>query len=195
MWAKEIGSVGTSFAPGTTGIMGGRPRPVPVVRLLTAFVEKARLPAPVMTIDGERRAVPIPHGAPLTARRPVAGADAPVLAGPRVRVLLRRLAFARSGDKGDSSNVALIARRPEYLPEIRRQVTPERMMAHFVGLVRGPVERFEAPGLHAINFLMQGALGGGGIASPRIDPQGKAFGQMTLEMEIEVPAALIGSEP
>jgi hypothetical protein len=166
-----------------------------VVRLLTAFIEKARLPAPVMTLGGERQAVPVPHGVPLAARSPVAGADAPPLEGPRVRVSLRRLAFARSGDKGDISNVALIARRPDFLPEIRRQVTPERMQAHFAGLVRGPVERFEAPGLHAINFLMQGALGGGGIASPRIDPQGKAFGQMTLEMEIEVPAALIEGDP
>jgi hypothetical protein len=165
------------------------------VRLHTAFVEKARLPAPVMTIGGESREVPIPHGVPLTAQPPVAGMDAPPFAGPRVRVLLQRLALARAGDKGDSSNVALIARRPNYLPEIRRQVTPERMLAHFAGLVRGPVERFEAPGLHAINFLMQGALGGGGIASPRIDPQGKAYDQLTLEMEVEVPAALIVGSP
>lgn len=107
---------------------------------------------------------------------------------------LRRIAYARSGDKGNSSNIAVIARRPEYLPVIRSEVTPQRMLEHFEGLVEGPVERFDAPGLLAVNFLLRNALGGGGIASPRIDPQGKAFGQMSLEMMVEVPRALLAGE-
>lgn len=195
MWSKEIGSIGLSMSPGTTGLLGGRPRAIPVVRLLTAFVEKARLPAPVVTLDGESRALTVPAGQTFTPPPQPQGPDAPTLDGPRVTVPLHRLATARSGDKGNSSNVALFARRPEYLPEIRRQVTPDRMLGHFAGLVGGPVERFEAPGLLAINFLMQNALGGGGIASPRIDPQGKAFGQMTLEMLVEVPQALLENAP
>jgi hypothetical protein len=102
-----------------------------------------------------------------------------------------RLALGRSGDKGDSANIAIIARDPAYVPVIRREVTPERIAAHFKGLVSGPVERFEAPGLDAFNFLMQNALGGGGMASLRIDPQGKAYGQMALEMMVRVPKDLL----
>ena len=105
-------------------------------------------------------------------------------------VTLRALAVARSGDKGNSSNIAIIARDPAFVSVIREQVTPETMAAHFEGLVHGKVTRYEAPGLHAFNFLLEDALGGGGMASRRIDSQGKAFGQMALEMKIKVPRAL-----
>ena len=191
-FAREVGSVGISFAPGTTGIMGGRPRAVPLIRLLTAFVAKAEVPAPsVTTGDGAPKAVDVPRGASLVPLDPDAAPEVAALDGCAVEVPLRVLAYARSGDKGNSSNIALIARRPEYLPHIRREVTTERLLDHFAGLVEGPAERFEAPGLHAVNFLLQNALGGGGIASPRIDPQGKAFGQMALEMTVRVPEGLI----
>lgn len=195
LWSKEIGSVGISFAPGTTGIMGGRPRPTPVIRLLTCYVSKASLPAPRLSFDGGAPIeVPVPAGEVLqaTARRSIPEPDLP--SGETVTMPLRRIAYARSGDKGNSSNIAVIARRPEYLPVIRSEVTPQRMLEHFEGLVEGPVERFDAPGLLAVNFLLRNALGGGGIASPRIDPQGKAFGQMSLEMMVEVPRALLAGE-
>ena len=106
------------------------------------------------------------------------------------KVDLRTLAVARSGDKGNSSNIAIIARDPKYVDLIRRAVTPQAMASHFEGLVHGKVTRYEAPGLHAFNFLLEDALGGGGMASRRIDSQGKAFGQMALEMKIKVPRAL-----
>jgi hypothetical protein len=111
--------------------------------------------------------------------------------GATIEVPLIRLALARSGDKGDTSNIAIIARHPDYVPFLRREVTARRMADHFRGLVAGPVERFEAPGLHAFNFLMQEALGGGGMASLRIDPQGKAYGPMALEMMVSVPFDLL----
>jgi hypothetical protein len=189
--ARELGSVGLGFAQGTTGIFSGRPKPVPVVRLFTFFVEKSVLGSPTVQIgDDAPFPVLVPEDGgyvPLPADEilAVAGDDE-----ASVEVDLRALAVARSGDKGNSSNVAIIARDPAYLPVIRREVTPERMAAHFDGLVHGKVVRFEAPGLHALNFLMEDALGGGGMASRRIDPQGKAFGQMALEMKIRVPAAL-----
>jgi hypothetical protein len=121
----------------------------------------------------------------------VPAAEPSVDDGETVEVPLIRLALARSGDKGDSANIAIIARDPAYVPVIRREVTPERMAKHFRHLVSGQVQRFEAPGLNAFNFLLQGALGGGGMASLRIDPQGKAYGQMALEMIVSVPAALL----
>ena len=87
--------------------------------------------------------------------------------------------------------MAIIARDPKFLPLLRRELTPDRIVAQLDQLVDGPAERFEAPGLHALNFLIQNALGGGGMASRRIDPQGKAFGQMVLEMPISVPRAWV----
>jgi hypothetical protein len=115
----------------------------------------------------------------------------PATGGDDVPVPLLRLALARSGDKGDSANIAIIARHPAYVDVIRREVTVERMAEHCRYLVDGPIQRFEAPGLHAFNFLLQNALGGGGMASLRIDPQGKAYGQMALEMMVNVPEALL----
>jgi len=189
MLAREIGSTGLSFSPGTTGMFGGRPKPTPVVRLVTFLVPKADMPQPVVHLDGTEIVVAIPPGSAFSAGaepRPE-GETAPPDDEPAIEVSLLRLAYARSGDKGDSSNVAIIARRPEFLPVLRREVTAHRMLEHFRGLVEGPVERFEAPGLNALNFLMQNALGGGGTASLRIDPLGKAYGQMALEMPVRVP--------
>ena len=193
IFARELGSVGISFAQGTTGIFSGRPKPTPVVRLFTFFIDKAVLGAPKVQIgDDDPFIVGVPTPGRLYAR---SQRRAPAFAveatdGATVDVDLRSLAVARSGDKGNGSNIAIIARDPKYVPILRREVTPEKMAAHFEGLVHGNVTRFEAPGLHAFNFLLEDALGGGGMASRRIDPQGKAFGQMALEMKVKVPAAL-----
>ena len=191
LFAKETGSIGLSFAPGTTGIFGGRPKATPVVRLFTFFIDKAKMPAPMMSLDGKSHAIEIPVRDPGEPNGQPEGETAPQSTEATVEVPLLRLAYSRSGDKGDSSNIAIIARRPEFLPVIRREVTPEKMLAHFSGIVEGPAERFEAPGMNALNFLMQNALGGGGMASLRIDPQGKAFGQMALEMMVSVPQSWI----
>ena len=99
---------------------------------------------------------------------------------------LGEIAHTRSGDKGDTCNIGVIARREEDYPVLVREVTPERVKAHFGGLVRGDVERFELPNLGALNFLLHGALGGGGTVSLRTDAQGKTFGAALLSLEIEV---------
>jgi hypothetical protein len=192
LFARELGSVGISFAPGTTGIYGGRPKAAPQIRLFTLFIDKTMLDRPMVTLDGEALGVDIPGGeAPRTPAPAPADAIDHAETGPCTEVPLMRLAFARSGDKGDAANIAIIARRPAYVPVLRREVTAARMAAHFGHLVLGPVQRFEAPGLDAFNFLVQNALGGGGMASLRIDPQGKAYGPMALEMMVRVPLGLI----
>jgi len=199
LFARELGSVGISFAPGTTGIYTGRPKPTPQIRLFTFFIDKTLLPPPTVTVAEESFAVAIPVGiaavVPMGAApgeiAPAVPEASPVMGGDEVTVPLLRLALARSGDKGDSANIAIIARHPAYVEVIRRHVTVERLAAHCRYLVDGPIQRFEAPGLHAFNFLLQNALGGGGMASLRIDPQGKAYGQMALEMEVPVSAALL----
>jgi hypothetical protein len=195
LFAREAGAIGISFAPGTTGIYSGRPKPAPIVKLFTFLVEKADLPAPTVQVgEAPPETVEVPvAGRPADRPPPHApAAQGPVPAGPTVPMALGRLAHARSGDKGNASNVAVFARRPEYLPFLRRELTAQRMAGHFAHLVDGPVRRYEAPGLNALNFVMDNALGGGGMASRRIDPQGKAYGQMALEIILDVPEAWAG---
>ena len=104
-----------------------------------------------------------------------------------MKVRLLALAHARSGDKGDAANVGVIARRPEFYPILRRELTSERVAAHFTGMLTGGVERYELPNLRALNFLLHGALGGGGTVSLKTDAQGKTLSTALLRMEIEVP--------
>jgi len=103
------------------------------------------------------------------------------------RVQLVHLAHARSGDKGDTANIGLIAYDPAHHPLLREQVTAARVKAHLAPLVAGEVERFELPKLFAFNFLLHNALGGGGTLSLRTDAQGKVLSTALLRMEIDVP--------
>lgn len=107
-----------------------------------------------------------------------------------VRIPLVHLAHARSGDKGDTANVGLIAYAPDHYELLRREVTAERVKAHFGPMVRGEVERYELPNLRALNFLLHGALDGGGTVSLMTDAQGKVFSSALLRMEVEVPEAV-----
>jgi hypothetical protein len=98
---------------------------------------------------------------------------------------LVELAHARSGDKGDTANVGLIASRPEYYAILVREVTPERVKQHFAGVCLGKVERYELPNLAALNFLLHESLDGGGTLSLKADPQGKTYSSALLRMEID----------
>ncbi len=102
------------------------------------------------------------------------------------RVQLLRIAHARSGDKGDTANVGLIALRPEFYPILVQEVTAERVKKHFEGICLGDVERYELPNLGALNFLLHESLDGGGTLSLKADAQGKTFSAALLRMEIEV---------
>jgi hypothetical protein len=108
---------------------------------------------------------------------------------PSRRVQLRWLAHARSGDKGNTANVGLIALEPELYPILAREVTTARVARHFKGMVSG-VERFELPNLNALNFLLHDALDGGGTISLKTDAQGKVYSTALLRMEIPVPPAI-----
>ncbi len=103
-----------------------------------------------------------------------------------MRIQLTKLAHARSGDKGDTANIGLIALRDEFYPLLVREVTAERVQRHFQGICHGEVERFELPNLGALNFLLHESLGGGGTLSLMTDAQGKTFSTALLRMEIEV---------
>jgi hypothetical protein len=103
-----------------------------------------------------------------------------------MKVQLVKLAHARSGDKGDTANVGLIALRDEIYPILVREVTSERVKQHFTGICKGAVERFELPNLGALNFLLHESLGGGGTLSLMTDAQGKTFSTALLRMAIEI---------
>ena len=104
-----------------------------------------------------------------------------------MKIQLTRLAHARSGDKGDTANVGLIALRDEYYPLLVREVTAERVQQHFKGICQGQVDRFELPNLGALNFLLHESLGGGGTLSLMTDAQGKTFSTALLRMFIDIP--------
>jgi len=190
--ARELPSIGMSMAQGVTAGGGGRARPTPFIRLhsflLPRFMVQVRT-----ALDGEEvpaRSVP----ADLFQEPPPSDdpdiAPAPAPEGPTEVLPLLALAFARSGDKGDISNIGIAARHPDFLPVIAREVTAERARAYLEHLVRGRARRFSLPGLDAFNFVLEEALAGGGTASLRYDPQGKGMGLMLLEMPVTVPAEL-----
>ncbi|WP_374466920.1 acyclic terpene utilization AtuA family protein [Ferrovibrio sp.] len=189
IFAREIAPAGTSFSAGTTGFFGGRPTPQPVVKLFSCFIPKVAIPVS-LDIAGNPEPFDLPLISGDTSGEPAGQPDLrPMPDGPRRAVPLVRLAWARSGDKGDDSNIGVIARKPEYLPAIRAALTEDAVQRYFSHLVEGPVERFEWPGIHGLNFLLRHALGGGGIASLRNDPQGKAYAQMLLDYPVPVPVA------
>ena len=104
-----------------------------------------------------------------------------------MRVRLLDIAHARSGDKGDTANVGVLARRPEWYEVLDRHLTRERVAAHFDGLISGGVERFDLPNLGALNFLLHGALDGGGTLSLKTDAQGKVVSTALLRLVLDVP--------
>jgi len=104
-----------------------------------------------------------------------------------MKIQLRKLAHARSGDKGDTANVGLIALEEKFYPLLVREVTAEHVKRHFAGICKGEVERFELPNLGALNFLLHQSLGGGGTLSLMTDAQGKTFSTALLRMFIEIP--------
>lgn len=192
IFAREIAPSGTSWSPGTTMPAGGRPTPSPLIKPFSFLLHKAQVPARVYSA-GESLAVPIPPGVAVLAEphglaEPVAWIDPE--GEPQQEVPLVKLAWARSGDKGNIANIGVIARRAEWLPLLWNRLTPEAVAAYFAHMVRGPVERFHVPGIHAMNLVLHDALGGGGPASARFDPLGKGNAQILLDMPIRVPATL-----
>ncbi|BAV76413.1 acyclic terpene utilization protein AtuA [Pseudomonas chlororaphis subsp. aurantiaca] len=193
LFSREIAQAATGMAPGLTGIVGGRPTVYPLIRLFSFLIDKSACTLEV-EMAGQRHRVELPEldsldssalPAPHAVASPVGRADA--------SVALVKLAVARSGDKGNHSNIGVMARAPEYLPWIAEALTPAVVvdwMSHVLDPIHGRVQRWYLPGSHSLNFLLENALGGGGVASLRIDPQGKAFAQQLLETQIPVPQSI-----
>ncbi len=209
--AREVAPAGTSWSPGTTGMGGGRSKPAPNVRMFSFLLPKREV-RPRVELAGEGTHPPVPEGfAQPGARSPnvrgggdenTALAEEPhaptvssthstqamVGAAPgAMTVPLIRIAHGRSGDKGNISNIGIIARQPHYLPLLRAQLTPQAVKDYFAHLVKGEVVRYELPGIHAFNFVLHEALDGGGMASLRADPLGKGMAQILLDFPVHLP--------
>jgi len=188
---REMTSSGTSMSPGTTGGGGGRPKPSPVVRLFSFLVDKQTI-SPTVHFAGDSWTVPLAEGEPFdTAKIARPRIEQAAVAGPTREVPLIQIAHGRSGDKGNNANIGIIARKPEFLPIIREQLSIAAVADYFGHLLEGGVDRFDLPGISAVNFVLHDVLGGGGIASLRQDPQGKAYAQMLLDFPIRVPESLL----
>jgi hypothetical protein len=200
LFAREIAPAGTSWSPGTTGA-AGRPSPAPCIRQFAFLLNKNRL-APRVEMEGAVFSEPTPElGSDSNFGRAHSGEksatpnldsdpnSASATTPATETIPLIKLAYARSGDKGDSSNIGIIARRPEWLPHLRAQLTEARVSAYLAHLIKGKVTRYEVPGIHAMNFLCTQALDGGGMASLRNDPLGKGMAQILLTMPVPKPAA------
>ena len=187
LFAREIAQAATGMAPGLSGLVGGRPKPFPRIRLFSTLVSKKSIPVTV-DLDGNTIPVNIPAGSAFDANILPDDSRGDIATG-EVAVPLIKLAWARSGDKGNHANIGVIARQPEYLPYINAALTEDAVadyMQHVLDPDTGSVSRWSLPGMNAYNFLLKNALGGGGIASLRIDPQGKAFAQQLLDMPVMV---------
>jgi hypothetical protein len=196
LFSREIAQASTGMAPGLTGIVGGRPTVYPIIRLFSFLADKSACNLEV-EIDGARTPVAMPELGAFDPASIAAEAVIPATKGAgEVSVPLIKLAVARSGDKGNHSNIGVMARKAEYLPWIAAALTTETVaqwMDHLLDKNSGRVSRWYLPATHSLNFLLENALGGGGVASLRIDPQGKAFAQQLLEFPIPVPKALADS--
>ena len=176
------------MAPGLCGLVGGRPKVSPVLKLFSFYHAKSNVP---VVIHHQGKDIETLHfrdddpGSPV----PIAQSKTEVQPGANTYTL-DQLAYARSGDKGNSANIGVIARHPSYIPYLRKYLTADVVHKYFEHLfasdIRGkPVERYELPGISGFNFVMNNCLGGGGVASLRTDPQGKSFAQMLLDLELK----------
>ncbi|HEX8744683.1 MAG TPA: acyclic terpene utilization AtuA family protein [Thermoleophilaceae bacterium] len=187
--AGEVAPMGL-VAQGMTGLFAGRPRPAPVVRLSHALVPRSEVAARV-ELDGQVEEVEPAAGVDRALGGEPLPEDPPAPVEDPVELPLRRIAWGRSGDKGNDANIGLIARRPELAPVIREQVTAARVAEAFGRWLEGPVRRYELPGLDALNIVLEDVLGGsGGTSSLRFDPQGKTYAAILLDLPVAVPGRL-----
>jgi hypothetical protein len=197
LFVRELPQAGTSMAPGFATLVGGQPQPATMIKLFSFLIDKTRVHAE-LDFDGRREPVAAASVDFAAAERATAEPDPPsypphASPGDGPRVPLITLAYGRSGDKGNHSNIGIIARDPRFVPAIGAALTAEavaRYMAHVLDPERGRVTRYALPGCNGWNFLLENSLGGGGVASLRADPQGKAHAQQLLAFELPVPQAL-----
>jgi hypothetical protein len=186
---KEIAGIGLATPAGLTAFNAGRPKPTPMVRLFSFLIPQEDLNVQIQLNENLiDTAKPVQKGRSVDIIRPNPPKTVDIT--NNIKVPLINLAWARSGDKGDRANVGIIARKADYMPYIWNALSEQSVQQHFAHFNPSNVERFFLPCMNAINFVLHDVLGGGGIASLRADPQGKAYGQILLHHMIEIPQEL-----
>ena len=191
IFTREIAPAATGMAQGISGFAGGRPSVAPVLRLYSFLLDKSRVK---IEVDFEGKRIPISvmtEGQAVPPYQPKPAAPVTTPAGETATVPLIALAHGRSGDKGNLSNIAIMARKPEFVGLLTAQLTPEAVKSYMSHVVEGAVERYDWPGLNGFNFILNASLGGGGVASLRYDPQGKAHAQMLMDFPVTVPKSWV----
>lgn len=188
---REMTGCALGAPAGMAFFAGARAKPSPVIRLFSVLVDKSALSIKLIDSEDETDFAP-----PATSKDVLPAEVGPipeaVSAENLIQVPLETLAWGRSGDKGDKANIGIIARKPEYLPWIAKVLTTDYVADRFAHFMTAPaIDRFYMPGLPALNFLLHNALGGGGIASLRNDPQAKAYAQVLLDTPIAIPQHLL----
>lgn len=188
IFAREIAPAGTGMAPGLTTLIGGRPKVSPVLGLHSSLYPRKELPISIY-MNGKLVETFISEAPVIDVRCPEAVVHqltSPDLHRGNFEYRVDELAYLRSGDKGDTVNIGVVARNPKILPYLREQLTTHAVKDYFEHLLEADsiVERYELPGINALNFVITNALGGGGVSSLRCDPQGKAYGQMLADYRI-----------
>lgn len=195
--AREIAPSATAMAQGITGFAAGRAAPSPVVRLFS-FLTDRRLVNASVCVDGKNLPFEKVFNSGVSEASgdtPVIHASSPASQGATRAVPLMRVAHGRSGDKGDMANIGIIARSDALYAVLLKNLTADSVRDYFLHVAKGKVSRYSLPGFNALNFTLENALGGGGVASLRYDPQGKALAQMLLDIPVDVPVDLLENLP
>jgi hypothetical protein len=199
---RELAGVGLGAPAGFCAFAGTRPKSSPVIRLFSILADRDLVDIQVHTADQSQS-----FSDSVAATETPADADAEVESidtesidiealadesAEQIEVPLERLAWARSGDKGDKANIGVMARKREYFPWIAAALTESYVASRFAHFMASPeMDRYALPGLPALNFVLHHALGGGGVASLRNDPQAKGYAQILLDTPVSIPAQLL----
>ena len=190
LFSKEIAQAVTGMTAGVMNYLGGRPRVSKSIHLYSYLIDKNLLNISV-NLNNKKYIVAVnPHGE--VPKKPKENRKI-IIINKKIldtTIPLFKIAYARSGDKGDHANIGVIAREKEYLPYIQNALTSKKVSSYFSHFMKGDLKIWDVPGISGINFLLKNSLGGGGMASFNIDPQGKSYAQQLLEIEIPIPSSL-----
>ena len=193
IFAKEMAPSATSMAPGISGSGGGRPKITPKIQYSSVLCSKESIPI-TTSVGSNFNSTSIYEYLDETKFKsfsPISNSSKFKIEGPTLKVPLISLALGRSGDKGDNANIGIISRKPEYFDFLKEVLTSEIVYEYMKHVINGKIIRYELPGIYGLNFVCSKSLGGGGLASLRVDRQGKCLAQMLLDIQIEIPFKLV----
>jgi len=189
--SREMAQAATGMAAGVINYLGGRPPVSPSIHLFSFLFPKDQIMVETNFDENTTQIAIATGGGYIKKKNNTRSAVDSINDSLLIPIPLSQLAYARSGDKGNHANIGVISRRPEYLPYIQKALSSEAVANYFSHVLDGEVLSWDVPGVNGLNFLLKNSLGGGGMASMNIDPQGKSYAQQLLEYEIPIDKDLI----